>query len=79
MFGISFGIATMACFVFGLLPALHLSRQDHVRAMGARGGGAGRGEARLRAILVVGQLVMATTLLVGAGLLINSFVEALDG
>ena len=75
MFGISFGIATMACFVFGLLPALQLSRQDHVRAMGARGGGAGRGEARLRAILVVGQLVMATTLLVGAGLLINSFIK----
>jgi putative ABC transport system permease protein len=75
MFSISFGIATMACFVFGLLPALQLSRQDHVRAMGARGGGAGRGEARLRAILVVGQLVMATTLLVGAGLLINSFIR----
>ena len=74
-FGIAFGIAAIACFVFGLLPALQLSRQDHVRAMGTRSGGAGRGEARLRAVLVVGQLVMATTLLIGAGLLINSFVK----
>ncbi len=75
MFGIAFGIAAIACVIFGLLPALHLSRQNHVRAMGARGGGAGRGEARLRALLVVAQLVMATTLLVGAGLLIHSFVK----
>jgi predicted permease len=75
VFGVAFGIATLACFVFGLLPALHLSRHNHVQAMGTRGGGAGRGEARLRAVLVVGQLVMATTLLVGAGLLIHSFIK----
>ena len=75
VFGMAFGIATLACSIFGLLPALHLSRQNHVHAMGTRSGGAGRGEARLRAVLVVGQLVMATTLLVGAGLLIHSFVK----
>jgi predicted permease len=43
--------------------------------MGPRGGGSGRGESRIRAALVVGQIVMATVLLVGAGLLINSFAR----
>ena len=61
--------------VFGVLPALHLSRTNHLHAMGSRGGGRGRGESRIRAALVVGQLVLATVLLVGAGLLIHSFVK----
>ena len=43
--------------------------------MGSRGGGSGRGESRVRAALVVGQLVLATVLLVGAGLLANSFIK----
>jgi putative ABC transport system permease protein len=43
--------------------------------MGARGSGSGRGETRIRAALAVGQLVMATMLLVGAGLLIHSFAR----
>jgi putative ABC transport system permease protein len=43
--------------------------------MGARGASAGRGESRLRGALVVGQLVMATVLLVCAGLLAHSFVK----
>ena len=75
VFGIAFGIAAMACFVFGLIPALQLSRPNRLQALGARGGGAGRGETSVRAALAVGQLVMATVLLVGAGLLINSFVK----
>jgi len=75
MFGIAFTIATMAIVLFGGLPAFHLSRTSHLEAMGPRGGGSGRGESRMRAALVVGQLVMATVLLVGAGLLAKSFVR----
>ena len=73
MFGIAFSLAALASVAFGGLPALHLSRQNHFQAMGPRGGGAGRGASRIRAALVVGQFVMATVLLVGAGLLIHSF------
>src|SRR5207247_9372176 len=55
-----------ACSGFGLVPST-----------GTRGGGwqggARRGDARLRNALVTGQVAMATTLLIGAGLLINSF------
>jgi putative ABC transport system permease protein len=75
MFGIAFGIAAITSLVFGVLPALHVSRTNALEAMGPRGGGSGRGESRMRSVLVVGQLVMATVLLVGAGLLIHSFVK----
>ncbi len=49
--------------------------QRAARRWTRRGSGAGRRESRTRATLVVGQLVMATVLLVGAGLLIHSFVK----
>jgi predicted permease len=75
MVGIAFSIAAITSLVFGVLPALHLSRTNHFHAMGSRGGGSGLGESRIRAALVVGQLVMATVLLVGAGLLIHSFAK----
>jgi predicted permease len=75
MLVIAFGIAALTSVVFGILPALHLSSTTHLHAMGSRGAGAGRGESRIRSVLVVGQLVMATTLLVGAGLLTRSFVK----
>jgi len=75
MFGITFGIAAVTSVIFGVLPALHASRTQSLHAMGSRGGGSGRGESRIRAALVVGQLVMATVLLVCAGLLIHSFVK----
>src|SRR5206468_1772923 len=75
MFGIVFGIAAITSVVFGVLPALHASRTHSLQAMGSRGGSSSRGESRIRAGLVVGQVVMATVLLVGAGLLIHSFVK----
>ena len=75
MFGIAFSIAALTSLVFGVLPALHLSRTRQLPAMASRGGGAGRGESRIRGALVVGQLLMATVLLVGAGLLAHSFVR----
>jgi putative ABC transport system permease protein len=73
---IAFGTAAATSLACGVLPALHLSRLTELEAMGSRGGSAGgRGETRLRAALAVGQLVMATMLLVGAGLLIHSFAR----
>ena len=74
LFGVACALAAMAALVFGLLPALHLSRTNHLQAMGSRGAGTARGETRIRTALVIGQLALATTLLVGAGLLATSFV-----
>ncbi len=72
---IAFGLSLVACIVFGVLPALHLSRISHLQAMGTRGSGAGRAETRTRTVLVVSQLTLATVLLVSAALLVNSFMN----
>lgn len=72
---IAFSLAT--ALLVGTVPALRLSRTDRLHALGYRsaGGqsGATHGDMRLRDVLMVGQLAMATMLLVGAALLINSF------
>lgn len=73
--GIALGLSAIASIVFGLLPAFHLSRTNHLLAMGSRGVGVSQRESRTRLALVVSQLVMATVLLVGAGLLANSFLS----
>jgi predicted permease len=73
LLAIAFGISAAASVIFAMLPAWQLSRTNHLQAIAARGSAASRGAARLRASLVVGQLVLATVLLVGAGLLIASF------
>jgi putative ABC transport system permease protein len=75
MFAVAFGVAATTSLVFGVLPALHLSRTNHRHAMGTRGGGSRPGESRVRAALVVGQMVLATVLLIGAGLLIRSYAK----
>jgi putative ABC transport system permease protein len=68
------GLAIATTILFGLAPAVHAARTD-VRQATALRTGRGAGEGRLRTFLVVGQLAMATVLLVGAGLLIHSFVR----
>jgi putative ABC transport system permease protein len=74
---LAIGLSGITALVVGVLPAITLSGIDHVQAIGLRGaggqGGALRGDTRIRSLLVAGQVAMATTLLIGAGLLINSF------
>ena len=61
--------------LFGLVPALQLSRPDLTHALkeGARGASTGRGRQRLRSALVVVEVALAVVLLVGAALFIGSF------
>jgi putative ABC transport system permease protein len=76
LFAIGFGIATITSIASGLLPALHMGRAASLHAaLRSRGAGSGRGESRIRAGLVIGQLALATVLLVGAGLLLHSFIK----
>ena len=74
---ISFALGTtvLTSFFCGLLPAYAASRTGVSEALkeGGRTGSAGGGHARLRSILVVGQLVVALVLLTGSGLLLRSF------
>jgi predicted permease len=75
MLSIALGITTIACGLFGLLPALQVSRAARFQALSARGASASIAATGTRSLLVVGQLVLATVLLVSAGLLVNSFVR----
>ena len=68
-------LSVIASVLFGVLPAWQLSRVSQLQALGARAGSGARREARARTVLVVSQLVLATVLLVGAGLLVNSFMN----
>lgn len=62
--------------VFGIAPVLQLSRSNPALALreGAPGFSDGHSARRLRSLLVVAQTALALVLLVGAGLLVNSFV-----
>jgi predicted permease len=75
LFGIAFAVAVISTFAFGLLPAFQLSRSNQLLAIGSRAGGATKHETRVGAVLVVGELAMATVLLVAAGLLSASFLN----
>lgn len=70
-------LAGMAsCLVFGLAPAVHAARVDLRAGMDAGARYTARGR-RLRHALVVAEVALALLLLVGAGLLANSFVRLL--
>ncbi|HLK69253.1 MAG TPA: ABC transporter permease [Bryobacteraceae bacterium] len=61
--------------LFGLLPALDVSRTDLTTALKEGGrSGTGRRQQRTRSCLVVGEVAIALVLLVGASLLIRTFL-----
>ncbi len=69
-------LAAVTGVVFGLAPALQLSRTDLTRALReATGNRASTARHNLRSALVVGEIALALTLLAGAGLLMRSFVR----
>jgi predicted permease len=63
----------VAVLAASLAPALHVLRKDPAGALRARGGSAGAG-ARLRAVLVVGQVAVSVVLVVATGLFVRSLV-----
>ena len=73
-------IALAAGLAFGLVPALSVVRGREAGALGAasRGSSTGRDRTWVRDLLVVTEVAVASILLVGAGLLLKSFVTLLD-
>jgi putative ABC transport system permease protein len=70
----TFGVAALTSLVFGLLPALQTARRGGEAALqesGRTSGGVDR--QRIRRLLVAGEIALALLLLVGAGLMVQSF------
>jgi putative ABC transport system permease protein len=69
-------VAVMTALVFGLVPALHASRRDLIDPLRDSGKGTTGGfrRGRLRDAVVVLEVALSLALLVGAGLLMRSFV-----
>jgi predicted permease len=63
--------------IFGILPALQAARGEVSRELGASGRGAGEGARRnrSRSFLVITEVAVSFLLLIGAGLLIQSFMR----
>ena len=70
-------ISVGAGVLFGVVPALRLSRLDLNSALkdDARGAGTGVRGKRLAALLVTAEMALALVLLVGAGLMVRSFLK----
>jgi putative ABC transport system permease protein len=70
-------VAVGTGLLFGLVPALQSANpnlNETLRDSGARGASAGRARQRLRSGLVIGEVALSLVLLVGAALLIRSFL-----
>src|SRR5262249_55809185 len=73
----TFGITTLASALFGLLPALQTSKPDVQETLkeGGRSAGAGTSRQRTRSLLVIAEVALSLLLLVGAGLMIRTFIS----
>jgi putative ABC transport system permease protein len=68
--------ALLTGLIFGLIPAFQITRANLTGSLKEGGRAlAGRGRSRVRQGLVVGEMALAVMLLVGAGLLLRSFIR----
>lgn len=74
------GISVLTGVLFGLVPALRATRADANLALRGRSrmDAGGAGPQRIRAAFVVGEIAISLVLLIGAGLLIRSFMRLRD-
>ena len=70
-------LSLLTAILFGLIPALQLSKPDVQSVLREEGRGAAGGRRRnlLRSLLVISQVALSLILLIGAGLLMRSFVS----
>ncbi len=71
----TFAISVLTTFLFGLAPALAASKPDLNRIFKDGGRGNTGGRRRLQGVLVVAELSLTLVLLIGASLLMNSFMK----
>ena len=73
----SIAVALLTGILFGLVPAFQVTRTDLTASLneGARGGSGGAAHSRIRSLLVVAEVAIALVLLIGSGLLMQSFMR----
>jgi predicted permease len=73
-------ITAATALLFGLVPAFKMSAKNLQEALKDTGQGVseGRSHDRVRSVLVISEVALACVLLVGAGLLLRSFLQVLD-
>lgn len=76
--GFTLLVAMATGVVLGLAPALQVAAIPLNASLGERGSSESRGHAWMRAALVISEIAFACVLLVGAGLLMRSFLRVLD-
>jgi predicted permease len=79
LFGFTLALSLLTGLIFGLAPAVGAARPDLSQTLreGGRGSTGGGRQSRLRSFLVVGEIALASALLIGAGLFLRSFVNLL--
>ena len=68
-------VSLLSGILFGTLPAIRVSRVDPLQALTGSGRGVTGGSSRVRQAMVAAQVALATTLLAGSVLLLESFVR----
>jgi putative ABC transport system permease protein len=77
VFGFTLALSLITGLVFGIVPAWQATRDELNESLkdSGRGSSGGRRRSRVRSLLIVSEIALSLVLLIGAGLMIKSFIR----